>query len=292
MNFRTIILIWVLGLPTVQVWGQTMQAEVPLAPTSVTPSESVRKVTGVVDGLSVGERVKVVNSLGTNLSAVDSDALIRYLAAPLAPSENSSSIHWLKNEVIGQLRAQNPPLAQLPPALAALYQDAKQEPVIRDYALQHLAECRWDQNALKQAQFTLVQATCETTGSFAGTALLGLVRIQKSEGGSVEESRNTALAMACNPKLSEISRLTALSVCGQLGEAKALPVALAAIREDQSTMIKITALGVLGKLGGKTELPFLARLEAAGESRLLPALRQARKDIEARLGQINGRPRN
>ena len=282
MNGRIFILICALGWPAGLTMGQPFAPKETLSAT-VPVSESIRKITGAKNGFSVVERVVLVHALDTNLPAADLEGLIGYLAAPLVAGENPGEIHWLKNEVMDRLLVQLPPLARLPRALTAIYRDEKQDAVIRDYALQHVAECRWDAAALGEARQTLWQATAETNDTLAGTALLGLTRIYEEKKESTERLRNTALAVVGNSQYSEASRLTALSLCGQLGEPRGLPLAVALAESRQSMVLRLAAVGVLGKLGGEPELAVLARLDSASEPRLLPAVRQARKVLEVRL---------
>lgn len=93
----------------------------------------------VREGLSYSARVEQLRELGTKFTSEEAAGLYDFLREHgLAPGLNAPATHAFKDAVMIALENQQPPLADWPESLIALYQDRAQDPVIRDYALQHL----------------------------------------------------------------------------------------------------------------------------------------------------------
>lgn len=165
------------------------------------------------------------------------DAGARLLSQPLPPSVLAETIAFLgspvpddaaalereralRNGVLNGLRAHSGHAAALVPALAVQAADDAQDPGLRDYALQHLAA--WvpalDETGRAQAIPALQTALQERTGTYAGTALLGLNDLAKR--GFLPEPFDAAAEarrLALDDGVSVLSRLTALALVVESG---------------------------------------------------------------------------
>lgn len=153
------------------------------------------------------------------------------------------------NRLMDDLCRRNP----LPPDLAAfligLYEDAGQDPVVRDYALQHLGGRLFILSSEEQrATITrsLSDAATADSGTMAGTALLGLKRGRGVDGGVSEAELTTlsaSIAGNSNAK-SDLARATALQVLAEVDRQAAKAVA-ADIRESDETVLRRSAAAVI-----------------------------------------------
>ena len=234
------------------------------------------------------ERVKRVHELPRNLSGQDIQAFLAYLAVPAAsvpadrPGEN-----WLRNEMMDKL-VETPALPSgLVRVLVSIYQDPAQDVVMRDYAVQHMGPVYARASAPEQAvlQTTLWQAAEETASSVAGTALLVLSDLapdyREFERSKLEE---VALRLAGDDHCGELSRITALQVCGRLGLKEASPVMLQLARSAGSVPLQISAIAALGDVGNEEARACLRQLAQQPEPRLEPALETALRKLNERLG--------
>lgn len=128
------------------------------------------------------------------------------------------------------------------------------DPVIRDYALQHLAHNSANPSA--SAIRTLEDGIQSSDRTIAGTSLLGLAAISaKSNDPAEKESlqsrvREQAIRIARDETASTPSRLTALSLCVDLNESTILPEVRRLLAdpttEPQLLLVAVRALGTLG----------------------------------------------
>ena len=85
-------------------------------------------------------RLQWVHALGKDLPPDEVGTLLDYVRqASGNDGLSSEEREALKNDVILALRDQHTPPAGLTPTLVSLYQDPAQDPVMRDYAIQHLS---------------------------------------------------------------------------------------------------------------------------------------------------------
>jgi len=174
----------------------------------------------------------------------------------------SHHLHALKNEMLNRLREQTSPPAKLTQTMIDLFLDQEQDPVIREYTLQHLS--LWYEKAtVKEKErcrdvfWGALQEERET--NIAGTALIALYHLQPSETAIdrahlEEAARNLAQDDAC----SRASRLTALQICGQLGLKEIIPLAMDLAEPlDQPLTLRAAAIASLGDLGDPAAYAFL-----------------------------------
>jgi hypothetical protein len=210
----------------------------------------------------------------------------------------------IKNDVILALKSQEPAPGELPGVLLSMFYDQAQDPVIRNYALQHLAT--WFERAAEKAQVldALWAGTMDPDASIQGTGLIGLSRLVQgstpsqtpsavragfgplsaSGGAGVDTSRLTELAsaLATDPAANDLARLTALQVCAELGIKDVLPAAVSLAQGAASTPLRMSAVAAVGALGGPDQASVLNRLLTAQDPRIQTAARAALRRLETR----------
>lgn len=235
-------------------------------------------------------------SLTNGLNKLDREALYSFLVQR-SPLDGEQRGHVLKNRLLNTLTDMDPPPAGLSEVLVRMYRDHGEDVVIRDYALQHMAsnyeqldraggvEAQDRQNGQQQIQSALWEAARETDSSLAGTALLGLSHLAAEGFKDIQPAQvaDAAFKLAGDMSAGEMSRITALQVCANLGNQKILPVALQTAREGETVHLKISAIGALGILAaGNTEAKgFLEQLQRSEEPRLRQPAQLALKRILA-----------
>lgn len=236
------------------------------------------------------DRLIAVKSLSRHLSDEDVAALREFLLKTESLDLEQRG-HVLKNDVMNVLCDQDPPLPGLDDVLAKVYRDRKQDDVIRDYAVQHLAtyyeQMMGQRNASRTLQTTqkiLWEAINEPAGSIAGTALLALNRLSQEYSKDFDQQKiaSAALKMAGNPIAGEASQITAYQICARLRVREALPIVLRAATDGESVSLQLSAIAALGQLGGKDQVPYLNGILTGAEVRLKPAAEYALTQITKR----------
>jgi hypothetical protein len=255
--------------------------------------EAVRPILGLGHE-SAAARWAAVRALGTRLGRAEIEALCDYLRGHEIDADGPMR-GVLKNDVILALKSQQPPPEQLAGVLLGMFHDREQDPVIRNYALQHLAT--WYEQCDQKAQVleALWAGTTSPDASIAGTALIGLSRLFQGQAGpgpassqpvpAIDPGRlaTAASTLAQDPKGSDAARVTALQVCAQLGMREVLPAAVELAQSAASVPLRMSALAAVGTLGGPDQVPLLAGLLTADDPRIQTAARAALRRLEARL---------
>jgi len=133
------------------------------------------------------KREAALHGLAGKLTDLDREALYTFLKEHV-PGDDGQLGQVLKNALLDKLCQMEPPPAGLLDLLTQIFQDAGQNIVLRDYAVQHLAafyrqmasapgvDSQTSSDELSQARQVLWAAVNETDSSISGSAMLGLVR--------------------------------------------------------------------------------------------------------------------
>jgi hypothetical protein len=232
--------------------------------------------------------VKGVRALPASLTAEEIHSFYTYLMAPASSNaEDREQENWLRNVMMDKL-ADAPVLpAGLAGVLVAIYQDHTQDVVMRDYAIQHMTAVYARTSAEDKAalQQTLWQAVEEIDSSIGGTALL-VLRDLAQDHNEIDPTRlgEAALKLAQDARCSELSRITAIQVCGRMSLFQAAPLALELARDAESIPMRVSAIAALGDLGNQEARAFLQQVTAGTENRLKLATESALKRLTKRLG--------
>lgn len=249
----------------------------------IEPTRSHRRAEAIAPvRLSAAERVERLHHARSSVTEADFNALTAYLdRGDSLPGLTVTGRHYLANEIWNVLRAE----AKLAPRLArhlAARASADEDPVIRDYALQHLAQM--SDPAVSGIQVTALIAAAEPDNASAGTALIGLRTLYQRAPNAVlaERLRERVAHLATDPETNESTRITALSMSGDLGLDAVLPVARTfAVDAQASARLRLAALRLIGTLGEPEDAavlrehrhtlraPFLITASREAETRLL-----------------------
>ena len=182
----------------------------------------------------------------------------------------------LKNEVIRALKRQQPALEDLADALMTIFYDKQQDPVVRNYAIQHLSSWYAKLAEKNKVLDALWAGTTDADPSTQGSALIALKSLAQPRT-NMDKRRlgSVACGIARDGKASQVARATALQICAQLGNKEVLPTALALAHEPAGVPLRFSALAAIGALGGSQQVPLLKSLAAADDARIQTAARAA-----------------
>jgi len=260
----------------------------PVPTTPAVVPEWLKPVLAPVPGSSFADRVKVLRARTANLADDEIKALYSYLLTPAhSDNESRSDENWLRNVMLDRLTQQPNLPAGLAVVLISIYQDPQQDVVMRDYAIQHINPAYDRANTDDKAALNLVlwQAAGETDSSIAGTALLALSDLARSNAEfDRDQIAQTALKLAGDDNCGELARITAVQLCGQMGVQQASALIQQLARQTGSIPLRISAIAALGNLGDQGAETFLQEIAAGSEDRLKPAAETALKRLKKRLG--------
>ena len=234
------------------------------------------------------DRVKAIRALNRELTAEECKAFYAYLLAPAhSPAGDRQNENWLRNVMLDKLVEQQVLPSGLADALVAIYRDPEQDVVMRDYAIQHITPMYDRASTEEKATLSqaLWQATGETDSSIAGTALLTLNDLaQNNTEFEKDKIAEAALKLTGNKQCGDLSRITAVQICGRMGVTQAAPLVLELAQGAGSIPLRITAIAALGDLGDQSVETFLQGIAAGSDDRLKPAAESALKRLKKKLG--------
>ena len=260
-------------------------------------SESIRLIAGQTTRKAYADRAATVHGLGKTLSRADVTGLIAFLESGLDshPELDVLSLNALKNDALEVLIAQDTLPSDLLPAILDMYGSPKLDVLWRDYCLQHLAlyyARRWkpdDATRLdepdRQATLKAYEDALATTGNgFAGTALLGLARLSEQYP-EIDRAKvaERSLASALNEQNDAATRITAMGLCGRLGQKDVLPTARIVAQTGENTPLRLASIGTIGLLGTSEDLELMESLAAGTDE----AVRSAAKSAIKRLARVH-----
>jgi len=226
------------------------------------------------------ERISALKSVSGELSLVDRGGLSEFLRK----RDERDNDPWqmaLKNSVMDYLCRVGAPGIQS--ILAEIFRDRTQNPVLRDYALQHLAE--YAQHRLESGVGSLDaqgnvdvlwEAINETDSSIAGTAIMGLYRLSSLDSRfDPERVAQTALTLTQSDTTGDLARTAAIQVCARMNVTGAVP-AIRQLAQGGSTIpLQVSSIAALGLLDDQTAAPYLTGIASGNADALKPAAQQA-----------------
>lgn len=209
------------------------------------------------------------------LTLAEKRALLGLLTASadelhLRPGELNS----LKDSVAKVLKRQVGLSDELAAHLIVLYNDVDMDLVWRDYCIQHLADLYRHDPDNSDIREVLLCASRERAGTLAGTALLAM-RKNVSTGFTEDVLTQRAFAVAADATYDDMVRLTALQVCAELGDVRAVPLAREIIGSQSSIHLRMSAIAVLGRLGQVHDCESIKPYLLSSDSRLRTAAKAA-----------------
>ena len=259
-----------------------------IAVDTVEVSYTVKLIIGDGERTDYDIRYKAINNLSKSMQLRDVAHFVAFLSKlPVDDKLKQSALATIKNNLADKLLAQTRFPDGLLEAFVKLVDDPKQGIIWRDYVLQKYPELlRWlhtlEDRKLIIAKLWKMTETKDKT--FAGTALLGLMRLSKvnNEEANPEKLGKQALKVADDDTFSLASRITALQVSAMLGERGALPVARRIAGSKGEVMIRVSALAALGILGDYSDIVLLEQYKKGSEYRLRRAAQSALDKIHKR----------
>jgi hypothetical protein len=186
----------------------------------------------------------------------------------------------LKNDALECLLARDPMPENLGDIMLTVVEDDTQDPIWREYVLQHFVfyyQQRWPQemrplkgNELaecQQFQRSLARCLRKKNNGLAGTALIVLKELTKEDAAFDKGIVITgALQLASDETSSLDSRITALSVLGELDPLQVRRIALDILKDDSNpTTLRLAAMGALKSLASE-DLEVRSRMNAIQKS--------------------------
>jgi hypothetical protein len=234
---------------------------------------------------NISQRVYLIHSLGGDLSLSDITALYVFLKSPPELHEaNMGALHFIKNEIFTALRNQTTPPPGFTDVLSFISQDARQDIVTRDYAIQHLTS--WCEHGLRDAPNakervrTVLMETAKENNSIAGTALLGMHHLVIYDSAfKPGDIKSVALGIVQSPEANLAARITAIQVCAEQSITEAIPAIEAFAQKQGQTSLQMSAISALGRLGGP-EQSVLLRTLPQKDPALRPVVMAALKQLE------------
>lgn len=225
-------------------------------------------------------RLQSVNQLPNELDAGTTTYLFDYLSAK--PAEESPE-HWyvVCNEIMQTLRKRELPAGYYTRRLITIVESATDDPVIRDYAVQHLSqwiagvdpEARETDPALAAAAFEAMcgQAKAPVNGqlTLVGTTLNalvdGMMHGDEAVGAKRESLQKIALKVAATAdgSVANFNRATALQAAAQL-DSPGLPELCRNLvtQPEVAADLRLGSVAALGLVGNASDLPLLQSFAA------------------------------
>lgn len=224
------------------------------------------------------ERVHALRGIKTGLTGPETDVISQYLRTPAKSPKDRVGENWLRNVMLDKMVQQSVVSNGLPDLLVTVYQDARHDVVMRDYAVQHMPPIysRVAPQHRTKLRNALWQATGETDSSIAGTALLALLDIAQSDP-AVDTQRlaKTALKLASDDRSGELCRITAVQVCGRMQVAGGLPVVEQLAQTATNMPLRIAATAALADYGTPATTGLLMGLAKSPDARQALAAKSA-----------------
>lgn len=236
--------------------------------------EELTRGTGPIE-----QRISLTHGLRTNCSTVVPRALLDFLVQS-NHLDGDQYGQYLKNRVMDELCELEPVPAGLAETLITIFEDSGQHPVLRDYAVQHLAslyeqlrQTTAGQPSERETEKTLLRealwkAAEQSDESFAGTALLGLEKLSAETTDFDREQVAAAATRLAAKEAVELNRISALQVMALLKSPANLPLLLQTAKSGETTTLRLSAIGALGKLESSEAIPTLAGIVADSHPRL------------------------
>lgn len=220
------------------------------------------------------ERIKAVRDLPDSLGQASLARLFTYLQEP--PESGRETWYLVCNEIMETLRKRNLAPETYTPTLVGIIQSSAFDPVIRDYAVQHL--CQWisgiDPSACEtrpaqaSTAFEALSREClkPENGEFTllGTTLNALLDAVLNGTEDFTRKRQSLASLALqlanqsDGSVSTLNRGTALQVAARLkqGEIPSLCRKMA-LDSQVGPNLRFSAIAALGQVGGEQDIALL-----------------------------------
>ena len=153
-----------------------------------------------------------------------------------------------------------------------MYEDESEDPIWRDYCLQHL-EALYDHVANRQVIVdTLLSAVRKGDNPYAGTALMAVDRLvqEHPDLGPVSASlRKVRQTWVVADEKDEERLIVAFQMAASKRDSSILPKArIVAVDPNVLARVRMSAIGVLGELGTEDDMPLIESLLKEKDTRI------------------------
>lgn len=188
------------------------------------------------------------------------------------------ALNALKNAAVQKLIDQREMDDDLSDFIIEMYNNPEHDDLWRDYCIQFLPEChakKWpmgasptDHSAMRIIDAIWVAASETDSGSIPGTALLALNRMSRIEP-IIDKQRlsNLALDYVKRDDVTVEARISAMQICGQLGQKSVLPTARELAQGAVKIPLRMASIASIGDLGSSADISFLEGILSSERSK-------------------------
>ncbi len=249
----------------------------------------IEQITSDTSELNYSQRLTLVRNLSPSLSKEQVGTLMGFLESnkPL-DGISDDELATIKNDVFDHLIKMRDFPSGLLDLTLAMIKNKKNTVVWRDYGIQKLPDIymvtsnKEHRDRIQQALPTLAH---ETTGTFAGTALLGMHQLTPAVF-TPTATADSAIHILDSSSVIEANQVTALQILANYQPGEAHNRAKFILTDPESTtgvMLKTSALATLGKIGSRDDLTIVEKYVRSYEYRLKRAATAAENKILVRL---------
>lgn len=237
------------------------------------------------------EQIEAIRALPSDLTEGEFQALMDLLYDEVPRTMEGATWSTIQNEIMEVLRQRRFKISDYPTALAGILSDKEADPIMRDYAAQHLTLYLSERASTLSTEtisrsldslITILSGSREASQQVTGTTLMALCDLNQKEPDLLNEHRSQLseavqhlLNFEHHATLS--NRISAIQAAGRLQLEEALPqIRQMAQSEDLKPTFKLSSIAALGYYADPTDQDFLAQL-AQGQSRYRFAAQTALK---------------
>jgi hypothetical protein len=213
---------------------------------------------------------------GMTVAAPDQlNRLYKLLESREIPGLTPDQMYAVKDEVMNALERQEPVPPKAIEVLCRIVRDAKQDEVLRDYAVQHLSSLHGRVVDPALIEGALWHGLSETSLSLAGSSLISLHRIMEKGGGQLEKLDPYILSILKETKAHPESRTAAVQLAGERRLKQAIPHLKRILNGDEAYTLKLAAIGALGQMDDASVDGLLSGASNGKDELLRPAAKKA-----------------
>lgn len=208
-------------------------------------------------------RIQILRDREASFNGAEIEGILTYLQSGIIPEGiRTEEWHWIVDELFTRLRTESGDPKDLTRKLADLFANVALDPVVRDYALQHVGHLGREGGDAAVAHASALRGLEETGSPLAGTALLVLHNEPGSGGGKDPLAGARAVELFRNENAAVPARVTALQVAARHGAEGTLGAASELLVGEASAFLKVAAIAAIGEVGSESDLPLLQSLPA------------------------------
>lgn len=221
------------------------------------------RVLGDDKALGSRARIQILRDRDASFNGAEIEGILAYLHGGIMPEGlRADEWHWIIDELFTRMRTESGDPKDLTRKLAEVFANAALDPVVRDYALQHVGHLGREGGDTAVAHDAALRGLEETGSPLAGTALLVLHNEPGTAGAKDELAGARAVEILRNGNAAVPARVTALQVAARQDAEGTLEAASELLAGESSAFLKVAAVAAVGEVGSAADLPLLESLPA------------------------------